>query len=73
MTKTLYKCDCCGEIFDEDELEYEIETNCSECWGSPAYEDYSVPVCPFCGSEDIDETYDDEEDEYEEDTMAGSY
>ena len=53
----MYKCWDCGEVFDEPPTheEYHPEVHASEYWW----------VCPHCGSEDIDEVDDDEED-YEE-------
>ena len=54
----MMKCDNCGELFDE-----------SEATRIPEYVDdsriiafYSI-VCPFCGSEDIDDYYDSGEEE----------
>lgn len=59
-------CADCGEIFDEDEVVYE-----SVCW-----EDYygvgrdfpdkhygSVATCPHCGSEELEDYYEEDEDE----------
>lgn len=63
-----YICNECGENFDEPEIE------------STTYEDYygvgsdfigknylEVEICPYCGSEDIDEVDDEEEEDEDED------
>ena len=44
-------CDHCDSLFDEDEADSE-ESYAGECWGTPAYETFSV--CPCCGG-DYDE------------------
>jgi DNA-directed RNA polymerase subunit RPC12/RpoP len=64
----MFKCDNCGAIIEDDEVEYE-----RVCW-----EDYygvggmfpnknygTLAVCPACGSEDIEEMEDDDEDDDE--------
>ena len=61
----MLKCAECGEIFDEDEVVYE-----RVCW-----EDYygvgsafqnknygSVATCPHCGSDEIRECWEDEDE-----------
>lgn len=48
-----YKCYNCGETFDEDDAEERREC-VGEFWGSPAYD--SVMICPECGSDEIEET-----------------
>lgn len=54
----MMKCERCGEIFDEDEAtlipEY-VDDSCIVAF-------YTI-VCPFCGSEDIEEYYDSGEEE----------
>ena len=55
-----YKCNNCGETFDEDDAE-ERRDCVGEFWGSPAYD--SVMVCPECGSDEIEETDEGENDD----------
>lgn len=70
---TEYICNECGERFDEPEIE------------STTYEDYygvgsefigkthlEVEICPYCGSEDIDEVDDEEEEDHDVDGMMAS-
>ena len=52
----MYKCESCGGIFDE--FDFVIETHGLE---SPPYERRAV--CPYCGSDDCDDYYEDEEEE----------
>jgi RNA polymerase subunit RPABC4/transcription elongation factor Spt4 len=62
----MIKCYNCGSVFDEDELEHR-EENVGEFWGAPAY--MKVDICPHCGSDEIDdlpETEDDEEADNEQ-------
>lgn len=64
-----YKCLKCRETFEEDELEVK------EIIDYVPYGDTQVPMssystfCPFCGEEDPDERFDDEE--IEEDDEEG--
>lgn len=64
----MIKCCECGEIFEDDEVESRSEC-VGEFWGSPAY--MSIDVCPFCGSDEI-EDYEEEQEEDEEDENDGS-
>lgn len=53
----MIKCNYCGARFED----YEVRTRSeyvSEFWGSPAYAEISV--CPSCGSDEIEETDEDE-------------
>lgn len=53
----MIKCNDCGARFED----YEVRTRSeyvSEFWGSPAYAEISV--CPSCGSDEIEETEEDE-------------
>lgn len=61
-----YKCNCCGEIFDEDEMIVQSYSQGSEFWGSTVYEDYIVCLCPYCKdeSEDFDEYVEDEDEDF---------
>lgn len=59
--KLVYKCWECEKEFSEQEAEY-YEECVGDFWGQPAYQKF--PVCPFCGSEDIDEY--EEKDDYED-------
>ncbi len=55
----MLKCDWCGGIFEYPHVVSEYR---GEFWGMPAYED--IAYCPYCGSSEIDEVQnDDEEDE----------
>lgn len=47
----MFKCRDCGEYFDEYDEEREYR---GEFWGMPAYE--NMCYCPYCGSEDFDES-----------------
>lgn len=68
-----YICNECGENFDEPEVE------------PTTYEDYygvgsdfigknylEVEICPYCGSEDIDEVDEDEDEDHDVDGMMAS-
>ena len=57
----MYKCVSCGAILAEGEFEFVTETH---GLSSPPYE--SIAVCPYCGSDDHEEYYG-ENDEEEED------
>lgn len=58
------RCHDCKEVFDAYEARI-IEEPRGEFWGAPAYE--RVAVCPWCGSDDVDWNYvDDEEEEDDE-------
>lgn len=46
-----FKCCDCDKEFTEDEAEYRSE-NIGEFWGAPAYT--NVLICPFCGSDEVD-------------------
>ena len=59
----MLKCYECGCIFDEDEADERSEC-VGEFWGSPAYQ--SFMVCPECGSDEIDD-YEEENEEDEND------
>ena len=59
----MWKCEECGCIFEEDEMDSYQEC-VGEFWGFPAYETFYC--CPNCNSEAIDE-YDETEYDYEED------
>lgn len=56
-----YKCCLCGAELEFDDLK-RIEESRGEFWGTPCYE--TIYVCPHCGSDDIEELeeYDDEEE-----------
>lgn len=43
-----YKCCECGHIFEDGEFVVKNEY-VGECWGTPAYQDFSY--CPHCGSD----------------------
>ena len=48
-----YVCSECGEIFDEDEAKTIYERDTGE--GGYGSVIWSYDVCPFCGSEDLEE------------------
>ena len=58
-----YKCEDCGEIFNEDEAGTERE-RVGEFWGAPAYKDFIV--CPRCRSYYIEEYRESESEEESE-------
>jgi len=58
----MLECYDCGERFEEDEVEKRPE-NVGEFWGSPAY--MNIDVCPYCGSEEVFEVEEEDEDDDE--------
>lgn len=48
----MFKCNCCGNIFEEGE-EGTRREYIGSFWGAPAYKEYDV--CPSCRSDDFDE------------------
>ena len=63
----MYKCEHCGEVFEEDCAEH-INTTYEDYYGCPISSNtfLSIPVCPNCRSEEINEYYEDEEENEEE-------
>ena len=60
----MYRCLCCGSIFDEREAKI-VEEYMGECHGVPAYE--SFDACPYCFDTSLDLFNPDyEEDEFVE-------
>lgn len=55
----MYKCRDCGEYFEEPEIYYEKH----EFWGAPCTEE--IQCCPYCESNDFDESWKVEEEEQE--------
>lgn len=53
----MIKCSNCGARFEDYEIRHR-EEYVSEFWGSPAYA--TIPCCPSCGSDEIEETDEDE-------------
>lgn len=47
-----YKCNDCGHIFEDGEFYVQSEYM-GECWGAPAYKDFSY--CPSCGGDGWEE------------------
>lgn len=47
-----YKCYECGHVFNEEDADTRKDY-VGEFWGAPAYQD--LPICPNCGSEELDE------------------
>ena len=54
----MYKCEDCGEVFDRPKYTRKCM---GEFWGMPAYETWAV--CPYCDSEEITKTEEEEEEE----------
>lgn len=50
-----WKCERCGEIFDEDDLDYEEWYERHPYGDGYASEHWSEPRCPVCGSAMVDE------------------
>lgn len=63
---TTWHCNECDEYFDEDQMEIIREYH-SELTGVGGilYEEFCV--CPCCGSDDIEEYFEDEEEDEDED------
>lgn len=66
-----YKCCECGYVFSEEEAGEIKTTYESYCGVSSEFHDshpFTYLVCPYCGSDEIEEYYggDDDEDEDEE-------
>ena len=59
-----YRCEDCGAIFDEDEIDSRSEY-VGEFWGTPAYQTFNY--CPECGSDCIREYEGEDEEETEDD------
>lgn len=60
----MYKCQDCGAIFyepDEKHTTYEWEYGVADLFGSS--HPLTISICPECGSENIDDYYEEEEDE----------
>ena len=57
------KCSECDHVFSEDDAETRKEC-VGEFWGAPAYMDYNA--CPECGSTELDEYYENEDEGEEE-------
>lgn len=53
--KGKYYCPNCAVILEEDEFKTDRQY-VGECWGTPAYEDWSV--CPYCGESDFEDIID---------------
>ena len=47
----MYKCNCCGELFEEPEV-ISVEEGRGEYWGVPCSETMYYERCPHCGEED---------------------
>ena len=55
----MWRCNSCGTIFDEPCVYSYIE----DMNGEGAYQQFFVPKCPCCDSEEIEEVYEDAEDD----------
>lgn len=60
----MFKCRCCGAIFEEPYVREWSEAR--EFWGSVCYEEFREETCPECGDYDFIEYNEDEEDEEDE-------
>jgi len=56
----MYKCECCGEIFEEPKY---VQECMGEFWGTPAFETWAV--CPYCEGE-FEEYEEEEEEDFDE-------
>lgn len=54
----MYKCNDCGEVFDEPKY---VQESRGEFWGAPCSE--TMAYCPHCESEDFEEYYGEEDEE----------
>lgn len=55
----MFRCDCCGELFDEPDS-VKVTENLD---GENGWWTYTEEYCPHCGSQDFDEAADEEGDE----------
>lgn len=65
----LFICESCGELFEEDDIFFK-ETSYEEYLGVtdlPGRHYFDLAMCPFCGSEEIDEYEEDEEEDEADD------
>lgn len=53
----LWKCLFCGETFDEPSIHHYRENLDDE----NGWQDFYVPLCPYCGDEDVDPIPDDDD------------
>lgn len=60
---TFYRCCRCGEVFRDDEADIRDDGTYEEYWGRDVWMPAVVPVCPWCGSDDLEETDDPEDAE----------
>lgn len=58
----MFKCRCCGKVFEEPYIRKYKEER--EFWGMPCYEEFVEETCPYCGDYDFRE-YDEDEEEDE--------
>lgn len=56
----MMRCNRCGKVFREDDADAKSEC-VGEFWGAPAYIEYNI--CPACGSDEIEENNEDDEDD----------
>ena len=59
-----YICNHCNSLFDEPAIDHYRE----DMNGEGAFQDFYIPICPCCGSEEIDELpprFDDDEEDDE--------
>ena len=63
-----YICSECKEIFNESEIVVNSYTEkMGEFWGAPAYETFYEDHCPYCGSNYIEEYYEEGNDDLQSD------
>lgn len=58
------RCERCGEIFDLEDCHFR-----KEYVDDSGYIAYKTPLCPYCGSESLEDYYDIGEEEEEEDEI----
>jgi len=54
-----YKCLNCNSFFNEDKIKIRISYDKVEYWGIMVNMETTEWFCPYCGSDDIEEDYED--------------
>ena len=58
----MWKCGYCGSTFDEPSIHHYVE----DMDGEQHFQHFYVPLCPYCGDEEVDPIPDDDEMTLEE-------
>jgi len=61
-----YQCNSCNALFDEPSIHHYRE----DMNGEGAFQDFYIPICPCCGSEEIEELPEPDEEEDDEDVQV---